>query len=153
MLGSPSLTAIWSPSWEEVPGSASTLRVRLQIAVWGAPAYNPRLPTDVSIGLPAKMKWWFFLNFYNVVCFTSWVTRFSETPGSRPGLQGLKEIQDPFPLWSKVPLGFLVTIGVFASRHVVQAGSEVSLRPALLLLKPEQDYFHFNFPNKIKTLA
>ena len=152
MLGSPSLTAIWSPIWEEVPGSASTPRLRLQIAVWGSPAYNPRLPTDVSIGLHAKMQWWFFFNFYNVVCFTSWVTRFSETP-ERPGLQGLKEIQDPFALWSKVPLGFLVTIGVFASRHVVQAGSEVSLRPALLLLKPEQDYFRFNFPNKIKTLA
>ena len=55
--------------------------------------------------------------------------------------------RDPFPLSSKVPLDLLVTVGVFASRWVLQAGSEVSQRPALLLLKPEQDYFHFHFPN------
>ena len=28
-------TLIWSPSWENVPGSASTPLARLQIAVWG----------------------------------------------------------------------------------------------------------------------
>ena len=55
--------------------------------------------------------------------------------------------RDPLPLSSKVPLDLLVTVAVFASRLVLQAGSEVSQRPALLLLKPEQDYFHFHFPN------
>ena len=43
MLGSPLLTAIWSRNSEKVPDGASTPQVRLQIAVSGAPAYNPRL--------------------------------------------------------------------------------------------------------------
>ena len=41
MLGSLTLTAIWSPNWERVLGSASTPLVRLQIAVLGASIYNP----------------------------------------------------------------------------------------------------------------
>ena len=68
-----------------------------------------------------------------------------QTAGSWPELQGLKKIQAPFPFLSKVPLDLLVTICVFASRHIIQAGSEVSLTPSLQWLKPEQDFLHFNF--------
>ena len=68
------------------------------------------------------------------------------TLGGWPGLQGLKKIQDPLSVLSKILLDLLVTTGVFASRHVVQAGSEVSRKLALPLLKPEQDDFHFNVP-------
>lgn len=68
------------------------------------------------------------------------------TLGGWPGLQGLKKIQDPLSVLSKVLLDLLVTTGVFASRQVVQAGSEVSQKLALPLLKPEQDDFHFNVP-------
>ena len=70
-----------------------------------------------------------------------------QTPGSCPELQGLKKIQAPFPFLSKVPLDLLVTICVFASRHIVQARSEVSQRPSLQPLKPEQAFLHCNFPN------
>lgn len=42
---------------------------------------------------------------------------------------------------------------MLVGRHVVQAGfrqrPEVGQRLAPLLLKPEQDYLHFNFPNKV----
>lgn len=46
-----------------------------------------------------------------------------------------------------MPLDLLITVGVFASRRVVQAGSEDNQRPAVLLLKPEQDCFHFDVPD------
>ena len=55
-------TAIWSPSWERVPGIVSTPWVRLQIAALGALIYNPRLQTDI-ISLCAKMPLWFFFKF------------------------------------------------------------------------------------------
>ena len=60
-LGSPSLIAICSPHWEEVLGSVSTPWVRLQIAVSGAPAYNP------IISLQAKMQLWFCFNLFTVL--------------------------------------------------------------------------------------
>ena len=70
-----------------------------------------------------------------------------QTPGSWPELQGLKKIQAPCPFLSKVPLDLLVTICVFASRHILQARSEVSQRPSLQPLKPEQAFLHCHFPN------
>ena len=74
--------------------------------------------------------------------------RIFQTPGNWPGLQELSKFQDPLPLLSKVLLHLLETTGVFASRHMVQVGSEVSQRPALLLLKPEQDFLPCNFSNR-----
>ena len=58
-LGSPSVTATWSPDWEKALGSVSTPWVRLQIAELGAPTYNPKLQTDI-ISLCAKMQLWFY---------------------------------------------------------------------------------------------
>ena len=66
MLGSPSLTAIWSPNWKKVLGSASATWVKFQIAVLGTPTYNPRPQTDtVIISLCADMQlcFFFFLTF------------------------------------------------------------------------------------------
>ena len=64
------MAAIWSPSWERVLGSVS---IPLQISALRAPAYNPRLQTDIIIRLHAKMQLCFsfilvcFFNFNNVV--------------------------------------------------------------------------------------
>ena len=74
--------------------------------------------------------------------------RIFQTPGGWPGLQELSKFQDPLRLLSKVLPDLLETTGVFASRHAVQVGSEVSQRSALLLLKPKQDFLPFNFPNR-----
>ena len=60
---------------------------------------------------------------------------------------GLKKFQNPLLFLSKVPLDLVVTVGMLAGRYVVQEGSEVGQRPALLLLKPEQNCFHFNLSN------
>ena len=60
------LTAIWSPSREKVLGSASTLWIRPQIAVSGAPTYNPRLQTDI-IRLHAKIHLWFYSNIVTML--------------------------------------------------------------------------------------
>ena len=57
MLGSPSLTAIWSPNWKEVLGGASAPWVKFQSAVLGAPTYNPRPQTDtIIISLCVEMQ-------------------------------------------------------------------------------------------------
>ena len=50
------------------PVSTSTTQARLQIAASGAPAYDPRPPTDST--LHAEVQFWFFFNFFNAVCFT-----------------------------------------------------------------------------------
>ena len=70
-----------------------------------------------------------------------------QTPGSWPELQGLKKISALFPFLSKVPLDLLVTICLFASRHILQARSEVSQRPCLQPLKPEQAFPRCYLPN------
>ena len=91
------ITAIWSPSWEKVPGCASTPWVRLQIAVFRAPAYNQKVQTDI-ISLYAKIQLWF--NFCNAVCFTLEVIRcFSSRGLARGWLRpSSKEDESPF-LW------------------------------------------------------
>ena len=94
----------------------------------------------------ATMQLWFSFTFY-IVVFHLVSHEIFQTPGSWPELQGLKKIQAAFPFLSKVPLDLLVTICVFASRHIVQARSEVSERPSLQPLKPEQAFLRCNFPN------
>ena len=106
-LGSLTLAAVWGLYWEKVSDGASTLQVRLQIAILGAPTYNPRLKTDAIISFSAEVLGVFF-NFYNAVCFTLWVVRFcwtlklGEWDMGFPGPQGLKKFQDSF--LSKMPL-------------------------------------------------
>ena len=57
--GNSRVIAILSTNWEKVLGSVSTPWVGLLIAVWGAPTYNLRLQTDITISLCAKMQHWF----------------------------------------------------------------------------------------------
>ena len=60
------VTAIWSPIWEKVLGTASTPWMRPQIAVSGVPIYNPRLQTDI-ISLHAKIHLWFYFNIFTML--------------------------------------------------------------------------------------
>ena len=69
-LLNPWLTAIWSPNWERVIGSTSTLQRRLQIAVSGALSCNPRLQTDFIITLHEKCSPGFPFTFLHL-CFIS----------------------------------------------------------------------------------
>ena len=50
-LGSPVSQHIWSPNWENVPGSPSTPWVRLQRLQFEVPAYNPRMQSNIIINL------------------------------------------------------------------------------------------------------
>ena len=143
-LGSPSLTAIWSLSWERVLGSGSTPWVRPQAVVSGAPAYNPRSQTDIIISLCAKMHLWFNFNFYNAVYFTWWVIRLLRC-GQKEGSSGqvLRDLRD-----SKThSFSYLKChLTCCARRQARNLGSvQVGQRPAPLLVKPE--VLHFNFPN------
>ena len=56
---------------------------------------------------------------------------------------GAQEV--PFPLLSKV-LPDLLCLWVGTESEQCPGRSEAGQRPALLLLKPEQDFLHFNFP-------
>ena len=60
---------------------------------------------------------------------------------------GAQENPSPMPFLIQSAPYLLVTIGVFASRHIAQARSEVSQRPVLRTLKPEQAFLHCHFPN------
>ena len=51
--------------WEKVSDSPSTPRVRLQIAVWGAPAYSPRPQTNTMM--------------LSSVCVQKYISKFSWT--------------------------------------------------------------------------
>ena len=62
--------------------------------------------------------------------------------GGWPDLQGLKNSKTNSLSYLKCHLT-CCACGQAQNPGSVQAGQ----RPALLLLKPEQDFFHFNFPN------
>ena len=110
--------------------------MRLQIAVLGAPAYKPRLQTDTIIKKNAAL----FLKSFTMLI----ASRCELDPGGWPDqpLQGLKN--------SKTLSDLKCHLTARAGRHRVQAvtgKAEAGQRSDLLLLKPEQDFFHFNFPN------
>ena len=50
----PDLTAIYSPNWERVLGGVPTPRVKLPVAMVGAPAYILRPQMDIIISLQGK---------------------------------------------------------------------------------------------------
>ena len=66
------------------------------------------------------MQLWFYFNFYNAV--SSCESRDFLDPGGLARPPGAQKLQDSLPLLSKVLADLLVTIGVFTSRHIVQAG-------------------------------
>ena len=121
--GKSQMMAIWSPSWERVLSSASIPRVRLHIAVLGAPAYNPRPQTDIIISLRAKRQLWF--NFYSGVCFTLWVRRLLRPQGAARAL-GAYKIWDPLPFLPEVlPDWLCLSLGTWAASRQVRSRSEV----------------------------
>ena len=116
--------------------------VRLQIAVSGAPAHNPRPQADIIISLCAKMRVWFYFNLS-----TTWKDLFHLMSFIKPSGDGAGVAQTirgsrisrwtPFLIWSAAWLA------VLASRRGIQAVStqvRAGQRAALLLLKPEQDF-------------
>ena len=95
------VTAIWSPSWEKVLGSTSTPWIRPQIAVSGAPTYNPRLQTDI-IRLHAKIHLWFYFNIVTMLFVLYCESGFCQTLLQLVKPPGTQEFQDPLPFLSEV---------------------------------------------------
>ena len=111
------------------------------------------------------MQLWFFFNFYNAVWSTLWIIRFLKPQRSSQVPSGLRNSKTNFLTERATLGGFLVVkqlpcsagdtglISWCACRQAcspgrIQARSEVNQRHASLLLKSEQDYPYFNFPNK-----
>ena len=71
MLGSPMSQHIWSPNWERVPGSSSTLWVRLQRLQLGIPLIIQRqTQTNIIINLWANCQLVFLLMLFVLSCKT-----------------------------------------------------------------------------------
>ena len=104
--------------------------------------------TNISSICTQKCSPGSFLNFYNAVYLVSHKILLDlglECGDAGQTLRGSR-IPDPLPFF----LIYSATWLVFAGRHRIQAVSRpVRSRsePALLLLKPEQDFLYFNFPN------
>ena len=69
-----------------------------------------------------------------------------------PDLQGLRKFQDPLLIQGAAWLAGNNWCAYRQTSHPgrVQAWLEVGQRPAVLLLKAEQDYLHFTFPNSLR---
>ena len=89
------MTVVWSPNWKRIQGVVSTPEVRLQIAVWGIPNYNPRLQTCHHQFAQKNADITFTMLFVSPCELCD----FLEPKGLIPGPQGLKRVQDPFPFF------------------------------------------------------
>lgn len=137
-------TAVWSPIWEKVPGSASAPLLRLQNCTLGVPAYNLRLQKNCSSGFMLIFFFFFFTMLFVFSC-KSWNVA---KPGARlvrppPGAQ---QFQDLPPILSMVPWACA------HSRHVVRAvsrevGNKVRGLPCFLFSEARTRLLPFNFPN------
>ena len=78
--------------------------VRLQTAVLGVPAYDPRPQTDIIIGLWAKMQIWFYFNILQRCLFHLVSHRILLDLKGLARPSGAQKYQDPLPFSSKVPL-------------------------------------------------
>ena len=135
MLGSPSLTAIWSPNWEKVPGSASNHEWDFRLQFQGLPLIIP----------DTKMQLWLFLTFTMLFVSPRESQNFARPQGVGQTSRGSR-ISKP-ALLSKAPPDLLcLQAGMESGQY--PGRSEAGQRPALLLLKSEQDFLHFNFPNR-----
>lgn len=140
-LGSPSWTAIWSPNWERVPGGVPTPPETANCSLGGSPPlkYLSCKLIASSVCVQKYCTLVLLTTFYNAVLFRLVSHRVSLDPREVARPSGLKEIQDPLPFPSASPGAVLV------GRHGIQAVSrqiEAGQSPALLLLKPEQDFLH-----------
>ena len=139
-MGSTLLTAIWSPIWESPLGSAFTLRQDFRLQFWGLLFIIPGWKLiSASDGVQK--------NTALQSCFTIFVEsqEFLDL-GGLARTPGAQESQDP-------PLSYLkgCLIAALASEQVgteSEQSRKQSWRPALLPLKPEQDFLQFDFPNR-----
>ena len=90
-LGSPRTQHIWGLNWENVPGSVSTLWVRLQRLQFEVTAYNPRTWTDIIINLWANSSSGFILMLF-VSSYKTWMLLSLGLGWSEP-LQGLNKLK------------------------------------------------------------
>ena len=126
-----------------------------ETSTFGGFAYNPRLQNGIIISLRTKTcLWFYFILFYNAVLFYLVSHRISldsrdcdcnsEGEANNCSLfqtsRGSK-IPSPLPFLSKV----LLSLQAVMESNRVQA--KAGQRPVLFLLKPEQDFRHFSFPN------
>ena len=148
--GKSRMTAIWNPNWERLSSNVSTPWVRLQLGLWGVPAYNPQPQTDITISLHTKMLLWFYWNFFTMLSVSpceSWdfirpqgtgqTSRSSRIP--RPTL---------FLIFLTQVLPDLLYLQADMKSGQCLGWSEAGQKSALLLLKPEQDFLPYNFPNR-----
>ena len=90
-------------------------------------------------------------NFYNASCFIVWIIRLLRPQGTGQDLRSFRDskthslscLRRCLTCWWQ-----MACLQQACLPGRVQARSEVGQRPAFLLLKPEQDYLHFNFPTK-----
>ena len=135
---------VWSPNSERVPGSESTMWVRLQRLLFGVPVYNPRVKANWHHGQSVtRLQAWLP---FNAVCFClvklgMWLSLGLGWPGPPPGAQ---PSQDFSPILSMV----LLTAGSPSQSLPVRAMSR-QVRSKVrgcsaLSVKPKQDYsLHF----------
>ena len=144
MLGSHKSQHIWSPNWERVPGSASTLWVRLQRLQFRFLLIIPgRRQTDIIINMWPNCKPGFMLMLFVLSCKTWNVAGAWGLVGAwlaRPPL-GVQGPQDSSLILSKV-LQVLHSAHSYSQSgycpHRLEARSETC---TALSLRPKQDYF------------
>ena len=122
-------------------------QMKLHIAVWGVLAYNPKLQTDMHIiSVHAKMQFCFYFNMCTVLfVFSHESWDFVKLQGRLARPPGLKNSKTHSLSYLKCHLTSCA-YGQAWNQGSVQAGQKQGQRPALLLLKPKQDFIHFNFP-------
>ena len=126
---------------------------------WDFKLQFPGLPLTILgykhiINLHTKVQPWFFFKLLQCCLFYLVSHRILLDLGLGCGDAGQtlrsSRIPDPPPFFLIYSAAWLV----FADRHRIQAVSRPirsKSEPALLLLKPKQDFLHFNFPNNKKS--
>ena len=69
-------------------------QVKLQIVILGVPAYNPRLQTDIIIGLCPQMQLWFDFHLFKMLFVSPVSHRISLDLRSLAILSGAQGFQD-----------------------------------------------------------
>ena len=143
MLGSPVSQHIWSPNWERVPGSSSTLWVRLQRLQLGIPLIIQRqTQTNIIINLWANCQLVFLLMLF-VLSYKTWNVAKPGLGWSGP-LQGstitrfLPQSQDFSSVLSMVCKSCIHSRQSLPVRTV---SMQVRSKVRGLALKPKQDFF------------
>ena len=140
-------TAVWSPIWEKVPGSASAPLLRLQNCTLGVPAYNPRLQKNCSSGFMLIFFFFFFEHCY-LFCLTNLEKLLSPRAAGQFPCRG-STIPDPHPLSSAVLLVLHSRWAHFQVCLVRQVRSEERGLLCFLVSEAWTGRLPCNFPNSI----